>query len=79
MPLWLLLIPYALFLLVFLVFSAVDLLNAWRFRSGMISATLLILVYLAGAAAILFATYIMIAPIDWMQNIGIGISAPLSL
>jgi hypothetical protein len=79
MPLWFLLIPYALFLLVFLVFSLVDLVNAWRFRSGMISASFLILAYLSGTAVILLATFYFAAPVDWMQRIGFGLTSSLSL
>ncbi len=79
MPLWLLLIPYAVFLLIFAAFSLVDLLNAWRFRSGFFSAIFLILVYCAGAAFILLSTYVLLSPIDWMQNVGMGIRPSLSL
>ena len=79
MPLWLLLIPYALFLLVFLIFSLVDLANAWRFRSGFFSAAFLILVYLAGTAGILYLAYTFLAPVDWFQQIGVGLSLPTSL
>lgn len=74
MPLWILLIPFAIFLLVFLIFSLVDLINAWRFRSGFISAVFLIAIYLAGSAAILFVTYTILSPVDWMQHVGLGVS-----
>jgi hypothetical protein len=73
MPLWLLLIPYAVFLLIFAAFSLVDVLNAWRFRSGFFSASFLIIIYLAGTAFILLTTYILLSPIDWMQQVGAGI------
>ncbi len=79
MPRWFLLIPYSLFLLVFLVFSLVDLANAWRFRSGMISASLLILTYLAGTALILLGTFYFAAPVDWMQRIGLNAATSLTL
>lgn len=79
MPLWFLLIPYALFLLIFLAFSLVDLVNAWRFRSGMISASLLILTYLAGTALILLVTFYFAAPIDWSQRIGLSAATSLTL
>lgn len=74
MPLWLLLIPYAIFLLIFGVFSLVDLLNAWRFRTGFSSATFLILVYLVGTALIIYTTYDLVASVDWFQKIGLGIT-----
>jgi hypothetical protein len=77
MPLWLLLIPYAIFLLVFALFSLVDLLNVWRLRSGMISASFLILFYLAGTAGIFFITYTLLSPVDWFQTIGLGVSFTL--
>jgi hypothetical protein len=77
MPLWLLLIPYAIFLLVFALFSLVDLLNVWRLRSGMISASFLILFYLAGTAGIFFITYTLLSPVDWFQTIGLGVSFAL--
>jgi hypothetical protein len=80
MPLWLLLIPYAIFLLIFLVFSLVDLLNAWRFRSGFFSASLLIVAYLAGTGFILLITYNLLMPVDWFQVIGAGLKfSPLGL
>jgi hypothetical protein len=79
MPLWLLLIPYAIFLLVFAAFSLVDVLNAWRFRSGMISAFFLIIVYLAGVAAILAFTFIALSPIDWLQPVGVDLISNMML
>jgi len=80
MPLWLLLIPYAIFLPIFLIFSLIDLLNAWRFRTGFFSASFLVLAYLAGSAAIVFITYRFLSPIDWFQTVGFGLKfAPLSL
>jgi len=79
MPLWLLLIPYAIFLLVFLAFSSVDVLNAWRFRSGLFSASFLIVVFLAGTAFILLSTYVLLSPIDWLQNIGVSIGSAATL
>ncbi len=80
MPLWLLLIPYAIFLLVFLIFSLVDLLNAWRFRSSFFSASLLIATYLAGTGFILLITYNLLMPVDWTQVIGAGLKfSPLGL
>jgi len=81
MPLWLLLIPFALFLVVFLVFSLVDVANAWRFRSGFFSASFLILSYLAGTFIILGIAYTLLSPVDWMQTIGLGISinSPVTL
>jgi len=80
MPIYLLLIPYALFLLIFLVFSLVDLINAWRFRTGFFSASFLILAYLAGTAVIIFVTYNLLSPVDWFQVIGAGIKfTPLTL
>lgn len=79
MPLWLILIPYAIFLLVFLVFSLIDIANAWRFRSGFISSSFLIFVYLAGCAIILLGTYLVLSPIDWMQVVGFGAAPTLTL
>jgi len=79
MPLWLLLIPYAIFLLVFAAFSLVDILNAWRFRSGFFSALLLIALYLAGTALILLGSFIVLSPIDWMQNVGVGMNVSPTL
>ncbi len=70
MPLWLLLIPYALFLVVFALFSLVDLYHAVRFRSGWFSAFVLVLVYLAGTAGILFVSYLLLSPVDWMSSVG---------
>ena len=79
MPLWLLLIPYAIFLLIFAIFSLVDLLNAWRFRSGYGSAVFLIFLFLAGTACILFVTYDLLTPVDWLQKVGLGGVVPTSL
>jgi hypothetical protein len=75
MPLWLLLIPYAIFLLVFGVFSLVDLLNVWRFRTGFSSATFLVFVYILGTALILYTTYDLAVNVDWFQKIGLGLVA----
>jgi len=80
MPLYILLIPYAIFLLIFLIFSLVDLMNAWRFRTGFFSASFLILAYLAGTAVIVFVTYNLLSPVDWFQVIGVGLKfTPLTL
>jgi hypothetical protein len=80
MPIWILLIPYVIFLPIFLVFSLVDLLNAWRFRTGFFSASFLIIVYLAGTAGIVLITFYFLSPVDWTQTVGAGIKfAPLSL
>jgi hypothetical protein len=79
MSLWLLLIPYAIFLLVFLVFSLIDIANAWRFRSGFVSSSFLIVAYLAGCAFILLATYVILSPLDWSQQVGLNASTSLSL
>jgi hypothetical protein len=79
MPLWFLLIPFALFLLVFLIFSIIDLANAWRFRSGFFSAAFLILAYLAGTSVILGIAYSFLSPVDWAQSVGLGISLPASI
>lgn len=79
MPLWLLLIPYAIFLAVFGIFSLVDVLNAWRFRSGAISAGLLIVVFIAGIAFIFSATYVLLGEVDWMHKIGPNLAPALSL
>lgn len=77
MPLWILLIPYAIFLLVFLLFSFVDMANTWRFRTSFFSATMLTLVYLSGSAILLYGSYIFLLQIDWMQTVGAGISFTL--
>jgi len=80
MPLYILLIPYAIFLLIFLIFSLVDLMNAWRFRTGFFSASFLILAYLAGTAVIVFVTYNLLSPVDWFQVIGVGLKfTPITL
>ncbi len=80
MPLWILLIPYLIFLPIFLIFSLVDLLNAWRFRTGFFSASFLMLAYLAGTAGIMLITYHFLSPVDWLQTIGAGIKfSPLGL
>jgi hypothetical protein len=70
MPLWILLIPYALFLFVFGVFSLVDLYHAIRFRSGMISAFFLTVLYLAGTLGILYLSFLLLSPVDWTRTIG---------
>jgi hypothetical protein len=81
MPLWLLLIPYAIFLIVFAVFALVDLANLWRYRSGFISAAVVTIIFLAGTAAIIYGTYYLLSPLNWMQNIGFNFSftVPTSL
>ena len=77
MPLWLLLAPYAVFLLVFAVFALVDLANLWRFRSGFFSAAFVTIIFLAGTAAIIYGTYYLLSPVDWTQNIGINTTLTL--
>ncbi len=74
MPLYLILAPYALFILVFVVFTLVDMANLWRYRSGFFSASFITLVFLAGTLAILFGTYFFLSPIDWTQTINMNFS-----
>jgi|GEM_PF-2380577 len=73
MPLWLLLVPYALFLAVFVIFSLIDLWHAWRFRSGFFSAVVLILIYLAGSAGILYLSFLLLAPLEWTRTVSFGV------
>ena len=77
MPLWILLIPYALFLVVFAFFTLIDLANLWRFRSGFFLAAFLSIIYLGGAAAVLFLTYALLAPVDWAQTVGFSVKTTL--
>jgi hypothetical protein len=77
MPLWLLLAPYAVFLLIFAVFALVDLANLWRFRSGFFSAAFVTIIFFAGTAAIIYGTYYLLSPIDWTQNIGLNMTLTL--
>jgi len=77
MPLWLILTPYAVFLLVFAIFALVDLANLWRFRSGFISAAFVTIIFLAGTAAVLYGTYYFLAPLDWTQNVGLNFSVTI--
>jgi len=74
MPLWIALVPFAVFLCIFAVFGLVDLANLWRYRSGFFSAAFLTLFFLTGTIAILYGTYYLLAPIDWYQTIGTNFS-----
>ena len=68
--LWHLLIPYGLFVLLFIVFAIIDVMHMVKFGTfGMVNYVAFV-IFLAGTALILWSTAQLLAPIDWSQVVG---------
>lgn len=70
-PLFYLLIPYALFLLIYLIFILMDVYHLAVFSSTSLISFSMTVLFLAGVAYILFWTWHLGQPIDWKQAINL--------
>lgn len=72
------LIPYGLFLFIFLFFSFVNLYNLIKFGTTNFTAFLATFIFLAGSALLLYTSYNYIIAIDWSRTIDVipTLSAP---
>lgn len=77
-PIAALLIPYALFLLIFLFFSFVNLYHLIKFGSTNFVAFMATFLFLAGSVLILYTSYTYIINTDWTRTIDVipDLSAP---
>ena len=66
-PLWSILIPYGLILLIFVVFSVFNLYHLFKFGFLNFSSVLFTLIFLFVSAALLLWTYQKLEFIDWYQ------------
>ncbi len=75
---YLFLIPYGLFLLIYLCFSLVNLYHLIKFGTANLTAFLVTFLFLAGAVLILYTSYNYILTIDWTRTINIvpNLSSP---
>jgi len=71
MPLYLILIPYAIFLLGFAFFSFFAIYHLIRFGFRSFSNFLMMFIFLGVSVIILFISYEMIAGINWFNEINI--------
>ena len=71
-PFWILLIPYGIIILIFLVISGFGIYHSWRFgfRTTMVQSVTA--AYLSGAAIILLLSIIGILTLDWSRVWEIG-------
>ncbi len=79
-PLYILTIPYFIFLAVWSFLSLVGFYHLLRF-GRQITGLILIALYLAGALGLLSLSYQFLSPIDWQMRVSVfsGGSAPASL
>lgn len=68
-PIAVFLIPYGLFLLVFLFFSFVDLTHIVKYSTTNLTTFIATFIYLAVTTLILYATYYAVIEIDWSRTI----------
>lgn len=79
MPLALLLLPYALFLLFFGVFSLFALSHIFVYGEKNFATFFATFLYIAGSAFILFFSWTLLAPIEWKEPLfvlGATLSSP---
>ncbi|MBI4434227.1 hypothetical protein HY635_00165 [Candidatus Uhrbacteria bacterium] len=68
--LWHFLIPYGLFVALFVVFAIIDVVHMVKFGTfGMVNYVALV-IFLAGTALMFWSTAQLVAPVDWTQVIG---------
>lgn len=67
---WHLLIPYGLFVLLFIVFAFIDVVHMVKFGTfGWVNYFALV-IFLAGTALILWSTAQLLTPVDWTHVVG---------
>lgn len=67
LPLWIILIPLALVLVLYVAFSIVDLIHLFQFGSFTFLSFVVTFCYLGGTAIIAAAAYTALQPVDWAQ------------
>lgn len=67
MPLWLLLIPYAIIFAIFIIFSLFNFWHLLRFGFFTFRAALFLIFYISTGLGIIFWTLQNLAGIDWIQ------------
>lgn len=77
MPLYFLLIPYGIVLLVISIFSLVNLYHYFRFSSVTIVSFLAGFGYVAGLALIAYFTAALLVDVDWTLPINFSLGPPL--
>lgn len=70
LSLWHLLIPYGLFVLLFAVFSAMDVMHMVKFGTYTFANYLALVMFLAGTAFLLWGTAHLLTPVDWTMPVG---------
>lgn len=68
-PLWVTLIPYAIFLIIFIAFAWVDIHHLVLFGSFDVAGFLATFLFLAVSAYLLFLTWQMLATVDWNATV----------
>lgn len=78
-PLYLLLIPYLIFLAVWAILSLIAYYHLLRFGGKLFGIMFLGVIYFVGAVALLQASYQYISPIDWQSQVSVfsGFSSSL--
>lgn len=76
-PFWILLVPYAVIILIFLVISVFGIYHSWRFGFRMPMVQSVTAAYVTGVAIILILSIIGIIFLDWSQVWEIGLEASL--
>lgn len=71
LPLWILLIPYALFAIFFAIWSLFNIYHLLRFGVLGYGLSLLMVIYLGGTAAIIFFSSALILQYDWMASVNV--------
>ncbi|MDO8599227.1 MAG: hypothetical protein Q7S02_03895 [bacterium] len=67
---WHLLVPFGLFVALFIVFAAIDIMHMVKFGTYTFANYLALVVFLGGTAVILWATAQLLAPVEWSTVVG---------
>lgn len=70
-PLYYFLIPYAVFLVIYLIFILMDVYHLVMFSSASLVSFSMTVLFLAGVVYVLFWTWTLGQPIDWKQIVNI--------
>ena len=77
-PLSIFLIPYAVILIIYFVFSFFSLYHMFRFGVTNFTTFFMSFIYIAVSAIIIFVSYNFIAGIDWQRDLQFFNSGPLN-
>ena len=78
-PFALVLIPYGLILLFFVVFAVVNIAHLVGHGATTMVSFLVTWLFLTGAAGVLFTTHVQLADFDWSQPAEIHLAAPTAI